>query len=187
MAEPARPLCVDVEWTEIFDPATSIVIEPRDIAALLPDVQAFLAAPDPRRAQGSPAEIALQLADMSAALRQDMLVLCQRYCSLLGVDRCRLRLEAIDRQPCWKWHADFVRVRLITSYNGAGTDYLAWPGVDGSTAAQLPVGAIGLFKGHKLSPDHRPCIHRSPAFAPGDPVRLLLVVDEAAHDTLDNA
>lgn len=180
MSEGFAPKPVSHDWSAIFDPSTSLVVEPRDITALQPDIALVLASPKARHARGSLPEIALQIADLPKAMRADINAQCARFLDLLGGTRCRLRLEAIDRQPCWKWHADFVRVRLITSYSGAGTDYLLSSEAREEEAMRLPAGAIGLFKGREFAAGHAPCIHRSPRFAPGDPVRLVLVIDEDA-------
>lgn len=172
----------DQPWTAIADPQTCVIVEERALGALAADAAALAASGMVHRAQGSPAEIALQLAALPRGMRDDIAALSSRYCALLAIAACRVRLEVLDRQPCWKWHADYVRVRLLTTYTGAGTEYLPSPDANEAMAQQLPLAAIGLFKGHRFANDHAPCIHRSPPFGAGDPVRLLLVIDEVPAD-----
>lgn len=169
-------------WAAIADPQTCVIVEERNLGQLAAEAATLAVSGTTHKAQGSPAEIALQLAAVPRGLRDDIVGLAARYCALLRIDACRLRLEAVDRQPCWKWHADYVRVRLLTSYVGAGTDYLPAADANETMMQRLPVGAIGLFKGRNFAGDHAPCIHRSPPFAAGDAVRLLLVIDERISD-----
>ncbi|WP_137862190.1 MULTISPECIES: DUF1826 domain-containing protein [unclassified Sphingomonas] len=89
-----------------------------------------------------------------------------------------------------RFHADYVRARLITTYAGPGTQWL-----DALTARrldagipprraeirQLRTGQVGIFKGHDW-PTTTPILHRSPPIARAGKARLLLVVDPAKPD-----
>lgn len=105
-------------------------------------------------------------------------------------DRVRIRLEALTHDGCTKWHADQVGLRLLCTYQGAGTQWLCMGG--GASAAQsmtkppltrathrLPTGAIAILKGERY-PDNggNGCIHRSPPAGPGRRARLLLCIDQ---------
>jgi hypothetical protein len=98
--------------------------------------------------------------------------------------RIRLRLEAIDGPACHRWHADSVGLRLLTTYHGAGTEWLAQGG--GAAMARrlgprvrgqrLAAGAVALLKGEAFPGNAgRGCIHRSPQDAGP---RLLFCCDE---------
>jgi hypothetical protein len=41
-----------------------------------------------------------------------------------GWDRINIRLTAVDGVTCPKWHADYVGLRLLCTYCGAGTLYV---------------------------------------------------------------
>ncbi len=104
----------------------------------------------------------------------------------------RARLEVVTGHACPRFHADAVGLRLLCTYRGAGTQWLALPG--GAAAARglgeetipqpenLPAGAAAILKGEGYPGNAgRGCIHRSPPMPPGAPARLLLCLDEAGR------
>jgi hypothetical protein len=108
-----------------------------------------------------------------------------------------VRLECITGDACRKFHADWVTVRLITTYQGRGTEWLeledAAALADGASIAQLPVrslvaGDVALLKG-RLWADDRALVHRSPPIAGTGERRLVLVInpgDFAPDEALSN-
>ncbi len=109
-------------------------------------------------------------------LTQDVARLAALYAELAHEARVEVRLERIAGNGCWKFHADYVGLRLITTYWGQGTQWLP-QGADADTAPQaLAAGDVGLFKGRALAGD-RAIIHRSPPIADSGEDRLLLVID----------
>jgi len=148
---------------------------------------------------GLPAALRSGLAEngfAGAALHQtlidDAALLARLFCEALDLARFELRLEVVRSDSCRKFHADYVRARLITTYAGAGTDWL-----EDEDAARITAGAeprrihrmdpfdIGLFKG-KLATD-RPAIHRSPPIAGTGASRLLMVLNPAQKQLVDRA
>jgi len=148
---------------------------------------------------GLPARLAAELeqAGFPAAERHDALIadaalLAGLFCARLSLGRFELRLEVVRTDSCRRFHADYVRARLITTYAGEGTDWL-----DDADAARVAAGEaplrinrmnafdVGLFKG-KLATD-RPAIHRSPPIAGTGAARLLLVLNPAATQFVDSA
>ena len=130
----------------------------------------------------------------SAALRdalvQDAAMLARHYCAVLGLARIELRLEVVRTDSCRKFHADYVRARLITTYAGEGTDWLDSDDAERVAAGQEPrrinrmaAFDVGLFKG-KLATE-RPAIHRSPPIAGTGAARLLLVLNPAQKQFVD--
>jgi hypothetical protein len=116
------------------------------------------------------------------ALIADVFELAQRYCSILKLDHLEVRLEMITTNSCRKFHADYVRARLITTYVGAGTDWLdsedaarVKQGLEPLHINSLRAGDVGLFKG-KLA-TKTPAIHRSPPITGTGQRRLLLVLN----------
>jgi len=131
-------------------------------------------------------------ADLHAALVADAALLAGLFCRALDLARFELRLEVVRTDSCRKFHADYVRARLITTYVGEGTDWL-----EADDAARVAAGGaarrinrlgtfdVGLFKG-KLATD-RPAIHRSPPIADTGSVRLLMVLNPVHKQFVDPA
>ncbi|MEQ5787387.1 DUF1826 domain-containing protein [Erythrobacter sp. NFXS35] len=128
---------------------------------------------------------------LHTALIADAALLADLFCQALDLARFELRLEVVRTDSCRKFHADYVRARLITTYAGEGTHWL-----DGDDAARVAAGEdplrvnrmnpfdVGLFKG-KLATD-RPAIHRSPPLAGTGAARLLMVLNPAAKQFVDS-
>jgi hypothetical protein len=119
---------------------------------------------------------------LSYALAADVAMLAERFCDVLALTHIELRLELVTTDSCRKFHADYVRARLITTYVGPGTDWLdskdaqaAARGDEPSRINRMKAGDVGLFKG-KLASLH-PAIHRSPPISATGEQRLLLVLN----------
>lgn len=135
--------------------------------------------------------LADQLGARAAALRplvEDVGMLARLYERVTGRRSLRLRLERITDDACRRLHADHVRLRLLCTYRGPGTEWL--PAAVGSPSnppepqAVLPGAlkrldrfAVGLLKGVGWT-GSQPCHHRSPPIAGTDTARLLLSIDE---------
>jgi len=112
-------------------------------------------------------------------LVRDVASLAARFADIMGVDWLEVRLERVTGNACWKFHADYVTARLITTYLGDGTQWL-----DQRDAAlvkprlirQLRAGATGLFKGREWAFESA-IVHRSPPIAGTGAERLLLVIN----------
>jgi hypothetical protein len=152
-------------------------------------------APFCHTAEAAPADAVDAIAAaLPAAAPVDLLVDMERlaviFAGLIGSDTIRMRLEAITGPACHRWHADAVGLRLLTTYRGPGTEWLALGG-GGETArglnggpkgplrAAIPTGAIAILKGEGYPGNAGwGCIHRSPPAGPGARARLLLCLDE---------
>lgn len=125
-----------------------------------------------------------------AAFVCDLTWLANAYACLFSPQRIGLRLRILDKAMCPRFHVDHVPVRLITSYAGCGTQWLA-EGVmarrqlgqasaepsDPQLIQQAAVGQVLLAKGEKWSGNEGAgLIHRSPQPAEGER-RLLLTLD----------
>ena len=60
-----------------------------------------------------------------APLFDDVSLLAGLYGRLVGRPAVRLRLERITEDACRRFHADHVRLRLLCTYRGPGTEWLA--------------------------------------------------------------
>lgn len=119
-------------------------------------------------------------------VRDDLVAdICQlgvRFCDVLALEALDVRLEVVTTDSCRKWHADYVKARLITTYIGTGTQWLEADDAERVKRNLEPVriremapGDVGLFKG-KLATE-TPVIHRSPPIAGSGETRLLLVLN----------
>ena len=117
-----------------------------------------------------------------AALAADVAMLCRRHGDLLGSTQVALRLEVVESDACRKFHADYVTLRMISTYMGRGTQWLAADDRDDAQAIrEITPGTVAIFKGRRLL-DDPPILHRSPPIAASGDKRLLLVVDPASSD-----
>lgn len=118
----------------------------------------------------------------------DLKWLVSAFACLLGAKRIGLRLRVLDKAMCPRFHVDHVPVRLITTYAGAGSEWLKEGTMDrqqlGQANAepqgqiqQLDSGAVALLKGEKWHGNEGfGLIHRSPQPAAGER-RLILTLD----------
>ena len=56
-----------------------------------------------------------------AALIDDIVSLAKRYGDIMQIDAVSVRLAVVTTNSCRKFHADYVKARLITTYVGTGT------------------------------------------------------------------
>ncbi len=109
-------------------------------------------------------------------LAVDVARLAMLYATWTGEARVEVRIERVTGNGCWKFHADYVGLRLITTYCGQATQWLPQDARDEAVPRALAAGDIGLFKGRERAGD-RAIIHRSPPIAGTGEDRLLLVID----------
>ena len=118
----------------------------------------------------------------------DVTWLTHAFACLTGATRVGLRIPALNKAMCPRYHVDWVSLRLITTYAGVGSQWLeegAMPREQlGDPAAepclpprQLQAGSVALFKGERWEGNEgRGIIHRSPP-VPGNAGRLLMTLD----------
>jgi hypothetical protein len=125
-----------------------------------------------------------------AAFIADVAWLVRAFACLLDARRIGLRLRALERAMCPRFHVDQVPLRLITSYAGVGSQWLGEgamarrrlgdPAAEPTDAALIETAAAGhvlLAKGEKWSGNQGGgLIHRSPQ-PPAGERRLLLTLD----------
>lgn len=115
-------------------------------------------------------------------LIEDVADLAELFASIVSGTRLEVRLEIVETDSCRKFHADYVRTRLITTYHGSGTQWLDHAevqrmsqGAQPRTIRRLSPGDVGIFKGRLATT--APAIHRSPPIAGTGERRLLLVIN----------
>jgi len=145
----------------------------------------------PGQALAAPLDLPGEASEGRAALLDDVQQLTQIFADLTGDHQLGLRLRVLDGTMCPKWHVDRLRVRLICTYLGPGTEWLeVVDGVERSPSPRilglssglapdhsLSPGWVGLFKGASASEDgHDAAVHRSPSVPEGG-ARLLLTLE----------
>ncbi|MBK3869439.1 DUF1826 domain-containing protein [Pseudomonas stutzeri] len=141
----------------------------------------------------------LQLSTLASAYRglaghagfvADVAWLAKAFACLLDARRIGLRLRLLEKPMCPRFHVDHVPLRLITTYVGAGSEWLPEDAMQrrrlGDPAAEpsdpdaierLAAGDVALFKGEKwLGNEGAGIIHRSPQ-ATSTERRLILTLD----------
>lgn len=127
---------------------------------------------------------------MRAALVEDVAQLVGTFADITGVSQVGLRLERIVDNACWKFHRDCVEARLITTYRGPATEWVAPENADAAIAAQTDYAGpierlrphdVALFKG-SCAGHGRGIVHRSPPIADTGTARLLLVLNKSWTD-----
>lgn len=120
-------------------------------------------------------------------LAADIVDLAEHFCAALSLAALEVRLEVVTSDACRKFHADYVKARLITTYVGAGTQWIDGEdaarikqGVEPECVNSLSTGNVGIFKGRLAS--WTPAIHRSPPIAGTGQKRLVLVLNQAERD-----
>ncbi|GAA0477741.1 hypothetical protein GCM10009096_19550 [Parasphingorhabdus litoris] len=119
-----------------------------------------------------------------ACLAEDIMDLCQLFGEMIPHPKIEVRIELVTGNSCWKFHSDYVEMRLITTYIGRGTQWVDQndtdriaDGLEPLHINELEPGDVGLFKG-KLK-TNQPVIHRSPPIEGTGEKRLLLVLNPA--------
>jgi hypothetical protein len=108
------------------------------------------------------------------ALAADVAAVAHSFLVQFGAARASLRVEVVTTNTCPKFHCDNVRVRVVTTYHGPGTEYVFAATPD--DIHQGPTGALMFLKGHKHPTHADAVLHRSPMVPPGVK-RLCVVLD----------
>lgn len=118
-------------------------------------------------------------------LRADVATLARRFARIAGSALVDLRLEALAHDACCRFHRDFVPLRLLCTYRGPGTQWIA-PAQAGRAVHEqdrykgeirhMPRHAAALFKGEGHGQGHG-IVHRSPPIKHIGTTRLLLCLN----------
>ncbi len=124
---------------------------------------------------------------ISIVLAEDITQLVDMFCCLFDLKRTGLRLTVLDRAMCPRFHVDRVPSRLVTTYQGIATEWLAHDRVDRSKLGQgnggksdeqsglfqtsedihqLSQGEVALLKGESWEGNEGAgLVHRSPSMS----------------------
>lgn len=189
----------------IFEPGVNMVFLRRRMSPCVERYAGALAHSAPFATQLATSARAPQLKDLLPAatdfrrelLLRDIARLAELYCDLTEARELGLRFRNLQSAMCPRFHTDRVGIRLICTYAGAGTEWLANEDADrsnlgsravpdgkpdpvprsGSIVQRVPTLAIALLKGDSWpGEESRGVVHRSPATNTGTP-RTLLTID----------
>lgn len=121
-----------------------------------------------------------------AQLAEDVRARLTHYFALLGAPRARLQLACVHEQTCPKFHVDSVTIRLICTWAGPATEWIAERDLDrakvrvttldGVRTQHLERFDVALMKGSASDGNARwGLVHRSPPVS--DAPRLVLTID----------
>lgn len=128
------------------------------------------------------------LPDLQERCRRDVADISTVFREHLGVDAVAVKLQAVHGTACPRFHMDKVGMRMVCTYLGSGTEYLASEAtlvVGDRIVATLEdcceaagTGDLLFLKGVQAGSSG--AVHRSPATHAHD-VRLILVIDDAVQ------
>ena len=117
----------------------------------------------------------------------DVAAQARRFADVTGTTHLGLKLEVVRDNACRKLHHDYVAHRLVCTYRGPGTQWLARDHeahlgderevVPDHWLTAIPRFATGIFAG-VLLPGARPILHRSPPIVGTGEIRLVLTINE---------
>ena len=193
--------------SDIYQEDTNIVIWQRRLTSKLTEAAEAILISDPTlqtstvvSPQDAEATVRQTLGSTPFAviLSEDIAHLVDMFCVLFDLKRVGLRLTALDRAMCPRFHIDRVPCRLVTTYQGIATEWLPDSAADrsklgtgnkGKTDDQsgifrsvadiqhLNQGDVALLKGELWDGNEGGgLIHRSPQLS-GETHRLLLTLD----------
>ncbi len=149
-------------------------------------------------------EFLTPLATLAPSLRaqwaQDIAQLLDLFCEAAGSEHITIKLGTSTRTDCPVFHTDYVPLRMICTYAGAGTEYLAEHDVqraslgqgagcsaqvandrimkEGAVVRRVDAFSVAFCKGATWPGNRgRGLVHRSPVFVEGMPARIKLTVD----------
>ncbi len=140
----------------------------------------------------------IDTASKEDALCQHIALLVDMFCTLFNLKGAGLRLMALDRPMCPKFHVDKIPCRLVSTLIGRTTQWLKNEEIDRTKLAagsngltdecsgliknindiyQLSTGDVALLKGEGwFDNENAGLVHRSPNIEPNER-RLLLTLD----------
>lgn len=119
---------------------------------------------------------------------EDVVLLSDMFSELLDIKEMGVRLAVLTKAMCPKFHVDRVPARLVTTYWGAGTEWMdnfytrrneegRVVVLESAPINQLCTGQVGLMKGEMWEGNEgRGLVHRSPSATEFEP-RLVLTLD----------
>ncbi|MEM6491163.1 MAG: DUF1826 domain-containing protein [Pseudomonadota bacterium] len=111
----------------------------------------------------------------------DVVDIAEQFAARAGADVVDVRLEHVSDDACARFHIDNVRLRLVTTYHGPGTEIVPHPFGPQARSLQnqydgpvdrMPPGEIAIFQGGPGG-----VVHRSPPISKTGKSRSLLCLN----------
>ena len=196
-----------LELSKIYDEKINILIWKRVINDKLLNASEYVLSKHPELAISEVIkpeeikEILIQEIDSSeevTSLSKDISEIVKLFCMLFNVNSVWLRLDAIDKPMCPRFHTDYLKCRLVSTYKGPATQWIPHNLVNHSKLGsgnegksdkesglflkdedikQLNIGDIGLLKGEAWEGNQGGgIVHRSP-HSEDSKQRLYMTID----------
>lgn len=181
----------------IHEQEINIAIQQRSVGHLEAALEALLEADVSIKAIGTTAEILEALRGhldreglSDSPVLKDIESLLQNFQEVTGARVFRILLSTVHSNMCKRFHTDINDLRMLCTYSGKGTLWVAespdvkttLDGENGNadphpdSIRQAKAGEVLILKG-ALYPNARPVVHRSPSIEAEGKVRLLLRID----------
>ena len=121
-------------------------------------------------------------------LRMDIAAIAHAFARRAECAELEVRLERVDDDACSRIHQDHVSMRLLSTYRGPGTQWVAPAEAEQARRLQgrfdgrvheMPRFSVGIFTGQKHSSGG--VLHRSPPILGTNVTRLLLCLTPAGE------
>lgn len=187
--------------TDIYHDNINIAVWQRDLTKELSDAANSVLEENPKlnltvcsKPQQTYSTIKSELGktEHSHIISEDIALLVDMFCFLFDIDKAGIRLTALEKAMCPKFHVDRVPCRLVTTYQGATTQWLPNEVADRSKLSShnnhgliekeqdicsLNEGDVSLLKGEFWQGNEGlGIIHRSPK-VPAGKIRLFMSLD----------
>jgi hypothetical protein len=175
--------------TNIHEQDVNIAIFQRDVAKLKEDIERLLSTEFEFRFSGEMNDLLIQLKEKKELwgcekFLNDIAYMLQIFEHISGAKSFRLLLATINHNMCSRFHTDNNDLRLLCTYSGPGTLWLAQEEgkldirkIDESHIQHAKAGEVVILKGSKFPGNPQAIIHRSPTIEESGLRRLLLRVD----------
>ena len=128
----------------------------------------------------------VKIGHVTELLIKDIEGLVLVYAEITGEEMVDIRLERVSDNACWKFHRDYVKTRLITTYRGPNTEWVLPEYGEQALRQQLQFKGpleclaphdVAIFKGCRSASDTG-IVHRSPPIEGTGYTRLLLCLNQ---------
>lgn len=168
----------------IHDPTTEIAVWQRRLSEAITENLQLSCWPESERFCCDVVDIAQTMDEIlpdAPKLAADITTLAQQFAALFSASQLRVRMETVTGNACKKFHVDYVRARLITTYLGGGSEWgYSHEGNEPTDVQQFSTGDVTIFKGARYEGYNNPTVlHRSPPIAGTGLKRYVLCIDLA--------
>lgn len=125
----------------------------------------------------------------ASGFAEDVAEIAHLFAEVAGIETVDIGLEPLQHDSCWKFHRDYVRLRIVTTYLGPGTEFVDDENAERALEEQkayrgriheIPSNTVALFRGAKFA-DGAGIVHRSPPIAGSGLTRLVLTLNAPSN------